>query len=115
MKRSQNPSMNTLQELLQQVGNLIMRGIQHGHFDYQITGSSNANGRRNIVLKAGITHRYDMNISDLPSNLPPIATFYPSAQYEPSATLETSAEDAQGDLKEPYEKGNVTSCFERTL
>lgn len=80
MKRSKNPSLNTLQELLQQLGNLIMRGIQHGHFDYQITGSSNANGRRNIVLKAGITHRYDMNISDLPSNLPSIATFYHTAR-----------------------------------
>lgn len=106
MKRSDNSSLNALQALFQQLGVQLLRGIKHGHFDYQITGSSNANGRQNIVLKAGLTHRYDMNMADLPPNLTPLATFYPLAQYEPSATLETSAEDAQVDTEKPHEKGN---------
>ena len=83
----------------------MLRGIKHGHFSYHIEGGGNKNGQRNITLNAGLAHRYQINLDELPSNLTPLATFYPLAQYEPSATLETSAEDAQVDTEKPHEKG----------
>lgn len=95
MNCSNNSSFNSLQELFQKIGIEVLRGIKHGHFDYQITGNSNKNGNRNITLKAGLTHRFEMSISELPADLTSTATFYPLAHYPQTATPKTSEKDAR--------------------
>jgi hypothetical protein len=103
MKYSNKSSSNSLQELFQKIGMEVVRGIKHGHFDYQITGASNKNGNRQIVLKAGLTHRFDMSITELPADLISTATFYPLAHDPQTATPKTSAKDARVDTENKNE------------
>jgi hypothetical protein len=106
MKQPDNPSLDELQALLQQIGVQVLQGIKHGHFNLQIDGTGNTNGKRSIIMKSGLVHRYQLDIADLPSNLTPLATFYPLAQYPQAATPKTSEKDARVDTDKHNEQGN---------
>lgn len=86
---------NDLQALIQQVAVEVTKGIQHGHFEFQITCDGNDNGSRRVVFKAGLSHRYVLDLKHLPKDLEPKVTFESKAQTKKPTALKTSLPDAQ--------------------
>jgi hypothetical protein len=45
---------------------LLIEGIRHGHFDYAVTCETGTNGRRLLIVKAGKSHKFSINESEVP-------------------------------------------------
>ncbi len=90
---------NELHGLLHRVIMEMMKGIKHGHFELVVSGTANQNGSRNITLKSGLTHKYNMHINQIPKNIFPQVTFQPKAQFTSAQTSVTSAQDAHSDTE----------------
>ena len=48
------------------VERLLVEGIRHGHFDYSVTCETGAQGRRQLIVKAGKSHLISIPASDIP-------------------------------------------------
>ena len=45
---------------------LLIDGIKHGHFDFSLTCETGTNGRRLLIVKAGKSHKFSIEGSDVP-------------------------------------------------
>ncbi len=48
------------------VEGLLIEGIRHGHFDYSVTCETGTNGRRLLIVKAGKSHKFAIEKTELP-------------------------------------------------
>jgi hypothetical protein len=45
---------------------LLVEGLRHGHFDYSMNCETGNNGRRLLIVKAGKSHKFTIEESDVP-------------------------------------------------
>jgi hypothetical protein len=45
---------------------LVIEGLRHGHFDYSLTCETGTNGRRLLIVKAGKSHKFTIEGTDVP-------------------------------------------------
>jgi len=55
-----------IQSALDLIGNLLVEGIRHGHFDYSITCETGTGGRRLLIIKAGKSYKFSIKEPDIP-------------------------------------------------
>jgi hypothetical protein len=55
-----------LREALDRIEGLIVEGLRHGFFDYSITCDIGKGGRRQLVIRAGKTHKFTIPEDELP-------------------------------------------------
>lgn len=48
------------------IEDLLVEGIRHGHFDYSLTCEMGTNGRRLLIVKAGKSHKFTIEGTDVP-------------------------------------------------
>lgn len=44
---------------------ILLDGLRHGHFRYEITGSVGKNLRREVIVDAGMSHKFIIPLQDL--------------------------------------------------
>lgn len=54
-----------MQRLFDTVQRLLREGMRHGHFQYEITGIVGKTMRREVVIKAGVSHKFTIPLDDL--------------------------------------------------
>jgi hypothetical protein len=55
-----------LREALDSIEGLIVEGLAHGFFDYSITCDIGKDGRRQLVIRAGKSHKFTIPEDELP-------------------------------------------------
>jgi hypothetical protein len=55
-----------IRSALDMINNLIIEGIQHGHFDYSVTCETGTHGRRLLIVKAGKSYKIAIMEADVP-------------------------------------------------
>jgi hypothetical protein len=45
-------------EALAHIEHLVVEGLRHGHFDFSITGEIRPGGKRQLVVRAGKSHKF---------------------------------------------------------
>ena len=55
-----------VQSALDLIEGLLVEGIQHGHFSYEMTCETGTNGRRLLIVKAGKSHKFSITEPDVP-------------------------------------------------
>jgi hypothetical protein len=55
-----------LREALDRIEGLIVEGLRHGFFDYSITCDIGKDGRRQLVIRAGKSHKFTIPEDELP-------------------------------------------------
>jgi len=55
-----------IRDLLQLLEELVLDGLQHGFFGYAIDGVIGPGGRRDVVIRAGKSHKFTIPEDDLP-------------------------------------------------
>jgi hypothetical protein len=56
----------SVRSALDLIGNLIVEGIKHGHFDYSVTCETGTNGRRLLIVREGKSHKFSIMEADVP-------------------------------------------------
>lgn len=54
-----------LRRLFDCIERLIHDGLEHGHFRYEIKGTIGKNLRRELVIEAGVSHKFTVSLDDL--------------------------------------------------
>ena len=60
-----------LREALDQIEGLIVDGLRHGFFDYSVACEIGKDGRRQLVIRAGKTHKFTIPEDELPRSSKP--------------------------------------------
>jgi hypothetical protein len=55
-----------LREALNRIEGLIVDGLRHGFFDYSIACEIGKDGRRQLVIRAGKSHKFTIPEDELP-------------------------------------------------
>jgi hypothetical protein len=55
-----------LREALDRIEGLIVDGLRHGFFDYSLACEIGKDGRRQLVIRAGKTHKFTIPEDELP-------------------------------------------------
>lgn len=98
MHPSQLPE-NDLCAMMQRILLEVLKGVQHGHFDFHLTCNGNSNGNRQVTFNAGLTHRYNLRKDDIPLNLFPTVTFLTKASTPNVQPPLTPPQGAQADTE----------------
>lgn len=62
----QRPKSGQVREVLDRVEALIVEGLKHGFFDYSITCDIAAGGKRQVVIRAGKSHKFTIPECEVP-------------------------------------------------
>ncbi len=65
----QNPGVGyggQVREALDRLRGLVVEGLEHGFFDYSISCEIGNKGRRQLVIRAGKSHKFTIPEDDLP-------------------------------------------------
>jgi hypothetical protein len=54
-----------VQSALDLIEGLLIEGLTHGHFEYCLTCETGTNGRRLLIVKAGKSHKFAIEGTDL--------------------------------------------------
>ena len=55
-----------LREALDQIGQIVLDGLRHGHFRCAISSGIGKNNRRDLVIEAGKSHKFTIPEDELP-------------------------------------------------
>ncbi|MEC5325215.1 MULTISPECIES: hypothetical protein [unclassified Aurantimonas] len=55
-----------LREALEQIGEVVLDGLRHGHFRCSITSGIGKGNRRDLVIEAGKSHKFTIPEEELP-------------------------------------------------
>jgi hypothetical protein len=55
-----------LREALDRLRGLVVDGLKHGFFDYSISCEVGSKGKRQLVIRAGKSHKFTIPEDDLP-------------------------------------------------
>jgi len=55
-----------LSEALARIEQILVAGLRHGHFRCSITGEVSNNKRRELVVEAGMSHKFIIPFDELP-------------------------------------------------
>jgi hypothetical protein len=55
-----------VREALDRLERLVVDGLKHGFFDYSITCEIVSGGRRNLVIRAGMSHKFTIPAEEVP-------------------------------------------------
>lgn len=55
-----------MREALDGLRSLVIDGLQHGFFDYSISCEVGNNGKRQLVIRAGKSHKFTIPEEELP-------------------------------------------------
>jgi hypothetical protein len=55
-----------LREALDRIEGLVVDGLRHGFFDYSIACEISRDGRRQLVIRAGKSHKFTIPEDELP-------------------------------------------------
>lgn len=66
-QRSGRRCSGQLDEMLERLNALVADGLTHGFFEYTIKGEIGANGRRQVLIQAGKSHKFNIPEDDIPS------------------------------------------------
>ncbi len=55
-----------MREALDRLRGLVVDGLQHGFFDYSISCEMGNKGKRQLVIRAGKSHKFTIPEDDLP-------------------------------------------------
>jgi hypothetical protein len=55
-----------LREALNRIEGLVVEGLRHGFFDYSIACEIGKGGRRQLVIRAGKSHKFTIPADELP-------------------------------------------------
>jgi len=55
-----------LREALEQIGQIVLDGLRHGHFRCTISSGIGKNNRRELVVEAGKSHKFTIPEKELP-------------------------------------------------
>ena len=55
-----------MREALDRLRDLVVDGLKHGFFEYSISCEIGNKGRRQLVIRAGKSHRFTIPEDDLP-------------------------------------------------
>ena len=55
-----------MREALDRLRSLVVEGLKHGFFDYSISCEIGNKGRRQLVIRAGKSHKFTIPEDDLP-------------------------------------------------
>jgi hypothetical protein len=55
-----------VREVLHRVEGLVVDGLRHGFFDYSIACEIGREGRRNVVIHAGKSHKFTIPEDEIP-------------------------------------------------
>lgn len=55
-----------LQEVLRQVEAIMISGLRHGHFRCTIISEVGKNKRRDLIIEAGMSHKFTIPLEELP-------------------------------------------------
>ncbi len=55
-----------MREALDRLSDLVVDGLKHGFFDYSISCEVGNKGRRQLVIRAGKSHKFTIPEDDLP-------------------------------------------------
>ena len=53
-------------EALDQIGQIVLDGLRHGHFRCAISSGIGKNNRRDLVIEAGKSHKFTIPEEELP-------------------------------------------------
>jgi len=56
---------HNIKEMLDKITSEVIQGIKHGFFRYEIEGESLHSGRREIIFKAGKSHKFHIAPEDI--------------------------------------------------
>lgn len=65
LKSRDESTISELQRVFQTMERLVYDGLHHGHFQYSIKGSVGKNLRRELVIEAGVSHKFTVPIDEL--------------------------------------------------
>jgi hypothetical protein len=54
-----------LRKAIELLSNLVLEGVEHGHFDYSVTCETAKQGRRMLIVRAGKSHKFAIEEEDL--------------------------------------------------
>lgn len=54
-----------LDKVLEHIERKVLEGLQHGHFRYEIKGSVGKNMRRELIVEAGVSDKFNIELKDL--------------------------------------------------
>ena len=57
---------NRLGEAIDCVSKLLLKGLQHGYFQYEIRSTVGKHNRRELLIQAGEIHKFIVPLDDLP-------------------------------------------------
>jgi hypothetical protein len=66
MLKSNDSYSEPVRSALNLLEGLIIEGLKHGHFDYSLTGEQGNHGRRLLIVKAGMSHKFTIEGADVP-------------------------------------------------
>ncbi len=52
---------------LELIERLLIDGLRHGHFEFEMKCEAGTGGRRLLIIKAGKSHRFSITESEVPS------------------------------------------------
>ena len=55
-----------LREALDQIGQIVLEGLRHGHFRATISSGIGKNNRRDLLIEAGKSHKFTIPEEELP-------------------------------------------------
>ena len=55
-----------LQEALDQIGRIVLDGLNHGHFRATVSSAVGRGNRRELVIEAGKSHKFTIPEDELP-------------------------------------------------
>jgi hypothetical protein len=55
-----------LREALEQIGEVVLDGLHHGHFRCSITSGIGKGNRRDLVIESGKSHKFTIPEDELP-------------------------------------------------
>ena len=56
-----------LREALDQIGQIVLDGLNHGHFRATVSSAVGKGNRRELVIEAGKSHKFTIPADELPS------------------------------------------------
>jgi hypothetical protein len=63
-----------LREALDRIEGLVVDGLRHGFFDYSLTCEIGKDRRRQLVIRAGKSHKFTIPEDELPEAIPAMGT-----------------------------------------
>jgi hypothetical protein len=62
-----HPHGRQMREVLDQIDTLIVDGVRHGFFEYSITCEIVSTGKRELVIRAGKSHKFTIPEAEVPN------------------------------------------------